>query len=656
MRTRILPTLVVALGLLLSAFGYAFYQSHHLRVAEVRNTTAQRTGDLVRSELDNYVALMSAALESITRDPTLATAMRSRDTGALLARATPLFERLRSQFHVEHFYFHAPDRRNVLRVHDPNEKGDLINRFTLIEAQRTGAPGAGIEQGPTGNCTLRVVYPWRDAGGELLGYLELGTEFETVAQRVHDLLHVDLIALVDKRLLDRKKWENRNQRLGRQTAWPEYPDFVVIDRTVKEIPAPLRRFLSAGLPALGQTTIDSDAGGVAQVVFLPLADVSGHTLGELVVLRDITEITSQVRQSFVFVAIAFGLVGGFLVLFFYVFLGKIERDLNDRTARLAEANATLERRVAERTADLEAAHRKLVETARLAGMAEVAIGVLHNVGNVLNSVNTSAGVIAGTLRRSELRSLGQACELIRSNRATLGNYLSSDERGKLLPDFLLDVAKCLNAEQQQVLQELESLAGGIDHIKQIVSDQQSVAKGGNLVESVVPNELVEIAVGLQRGSFERHRIQMTRRLADVPAAPLDKHKVLQILVNLIGNAKQAVVESGRDERSITLALASVRDGDRTWLRFQVIDNGIGIAPENLTRIFAHGFTTRESGHGFGLHGAANLAAEMGGSLTAASDGLGRGSTFTLDLPLPTVATAATHGVAGPARATEAART
>jgi len=107
---------------------------------------------------------------------------------------------------------------------------------------------------------------------------------------------------------------------------------------------------------------------------------------------------------------------------------------------------------------------------------------------------------------------------------------------------------------------------------------------------------------------------------------------------------------------LTLALASVRDGDRTWLRFQVIDNGIGIAPENLTRIFAHGFTTRESGHGFGLHGAANLAAEMGGSLTAASDGLGRGSTFTLDLPLPTVATAATHGVAGPARATEAART
>src|SRR5260221_6373877 len=204
MRTRILPTLVVALGLLLSAFGYAFYQSHHLRVAEVRNTTAQRTGDLVRAELDDYVALMSAALESIARDPALAGAMRVHDTDALLARTTPLFERLRSQFHVEHFYVHAPDRKNVLRVHEPEHKGDLIDRFTLIEAQRTGLPSAGIEQGPTGNCTLRVVYPWRD-GGELLGYLELGTEFETVARRVHELLHVDLIALVEKRLLDRKK-------------------------------------------------------------------------------------------------------------------------------------------------------------------------------------------------------------------------------------------------------------------------------------------------------------------------------------------------------------------------------------------------------------------------------------------------------------------
>ena len=112
---------------------------------------------------------------------------------------------------------------------------------------------------------------------------------------------------------------------------------------------------------------------------------------------------------------------------------------------------------------------------------------------------------------------------------------------------------------------------------------------------------------------------------------LEKHKILQILVNLLRNAKHACQESDRADKRLTVR---VINGDGR-VRISVIDNGIGIPPENLIRIFSHGFTTKKDGHGFGLHSGALAAKEMDGSLTVHSDGPGQGSTFTLELPCPT---------------------
>ena len=118
--------------------------------------------------------------------------------------------------------------------------------------------------------------------------------------------------------------------------------------------------------------------------------------------------------------------------------------------------------------------------------------------------------------------------------------------------------------------------------------------------------------------------------------PVDKHKVLQILVNLISNAKYALSDSDAKERQLTIAISrqpSRASSDDGFAEVSITDNGIGIARENLIRIFGHGFTTKKNGHGFGLHSGALAAKEMGGSLSVQSAGPGKGATFTLSLPL-----------------------
>jgi len=130
-------------------------------------------------------------------------------------------------------------------------------------------------------------------------------------------------------------------------------------------------------------------------------------------------------------------------------------------------------------------------------------------------------------------------------------------------------------------------------------------------------------------AIERHGVQLVREYSRSPAVLVEKHKVLQILVNLIRNAKYALDERGHSDKRLTLRVG-VNGND--MVKILVIDNGVGIPPENLERIFAHGFTTKKHGHGFGLHSSVLAAKEMGGTLTVHSDGPGTGATFTLELP------------------------
>ena len=310
---------------------------------------------------------------------------------------------------------------------------------------------------------------------------------------------------------------------------------------------------------------------------------------------------------------------------------------------LLESKVTLEQRVHERTrelrdqviakekalADLAEAQSSLLEASRSAGMAEVATGVLHNVGNVLNSVNVSCTLIRDQLKDSRVGNVSRTAGLLAEHEGRLVQFLSDDPRGRRIPAYLLSLGSALEEENQTMSREAESLYDRMEHIKEIVNMQQNYGRFSGVEETVAPEQLMEDALNLNSGSLARHQVTVQR--AYEPVAPLitDKHKVLQILLNLINNAKYACDTNGGSDKVVTLRIFAAAP-DRVIM--QVSDNGMGIAPENLTRIFRHGFTTRKTGHGYGLHSGALAAKELGGSLNAHSDGPGRGATFTLELP------------------------
>ncbi len=276
-------------------------------------------------------------------------------------------------------------------------------------------------------------------------------------------------------------------------------------------------------------------------------------------------------------------------------------------------------------------HRTLLEVSRQAGMAEIATGVLHNVGNTLNSVNVSTGLLAETLQGSRVTSLTKAAQLLREHAPDLGTFLATDPRGKNFPDYLLSLSELLVRERDAMSQELRALNSSVDHIRAIVSTQQRQARGRGTLEQLEVPQLIDEALRLHAISLERLGISVERQYAEVPPLHADRHKLLQILVNLLTNARHALVESPRLDRRLTIRVRLV-DGEERLL-IEVSDNGVGIAPENLPRLFTQGFTTKETGHGFGLHISALTAADMKGQLRASSPGPSHGATFTLELPL-----------------------
>jgi PAS domain S-box-containing protein len=293
---------------------------------------------------------------------------------------------------------------------------------------------------------------------------------------------------------------------------------------------------------------------------------------------------------------------------------------------LAVIEDITERRLAEE--ELERVHKQLLVASRHAGMAEVATNVLHNVGNVLNSVNVSASVVSERIRKSKCAGLARVAALLSEHAPDLTAFLTGSQ-GRHLPVYLQELAADLIAERDVAIAELAVLRGNVEHIKEIVAMQQSYARRGGVTDRVDVRTLVEDSLRMNEGAFSRHGVTLVRDFQEVPLITVDKHRVLQILVNVIRNAKYACDESESAEKRVTVR---VRAANGTML-ITVIDTGVGIPPENLERIFSHGFTTRKDGHGFGLHSCALAAKDLGGSLRGESAGLGQGATFTLTLPL-----------------------
>jgi signal transduction histidine kinase len=292
----------------------------------------------------------------------------------------------------------------------------------------------------------------------------------------------------------------------------------------------------------------------------------------------------------------------------------------------AQLYQRLEHKVQEQTQQLREAQSRLLAEAHRAGMAQIATNVLHNVGNVLNSVNVSTRVLADRVRHSRAARVADVAQMLDLRTAEL---MQGDEKARLLPGYVRELAQTLQAEREELLGELKRLASSVDHIKNVVAMQQSYAGASGVLEEASITQLVEDALRIQDDTLVRHAIEVRRDYAEVPPMPVDKTRVMQILVNLIGNARQAMQDVQGDRRLDV----SVRQ-DEGWIGVGVADTGCGIAQENLAKIFSHGFTTKVGGHGFGLHSCAVAAHEMGGTLAVHSEGAGRGTRFTLRLPPP----------------------
>jgi NO-binding membrane sensor protein with MHYT domain len=307
-------------------------------------------------------------------------------------------------------------------------------------------------------------------------------------------------------------------------------------------------------------------------------------------------------------------------------------------AHFAINNAKLAASLNKITVELHESQSEVVSSARQAGMAEIANNVLHNVGNVLNSVAVSAGLLGARLRDSKARGLTDAVRLMNEHVSDIGDFLTHDDRGKRILGYLDKLVEALAAERRSLMDELVSLTKSVDHIKDIVATQQSYAGPANLIEPVQISELVADAVRINAASMARHEVALVTEVAEVPLLLMDEHLMLQILINLIGNAKQAMDAVPDRLHRVTLRVDETHGPDEhaadgRSLRIRIEDNGEGIDAQNFPKLFQHGFTTRKSGHGFGLHSCALGAKGMGGTLTAHSDGPGRGATFTLLVPM-----------------------
>lgn len=283
-----------------------------------------------------------------------------------------------------------------------------------------------------------------------------------------------------------------------------------------------------------------------------------------------------------------------------------------------------ERKKAERK--LRRIQQDLVPSSRIAERAEVLSGLLHNIKNVLNSVGISLAMVDEKLKGSKIDGLKKTVALLSEHEGRLGQFFSEDPRGSKLLPYLSVLADRVESENDNVLHEISNLQKHFEHIKNVVEQRKSTAQSG--LEAIDLSELIEDALLLKESDLVEHSIVVQREIDGGLVVQTDRHRILQVLVNLVTNALDAMKTVDNTKRKLTISSSISEESIKVAVR----DNGQGIERENLENIFAFGFTTKEKGQGFGLHSCIQAVKEVGGTLEAQSDGKGHGATFTITLP------------------------
>jgi C4-dicarboxylate-specific signal transduction histidine kinase len=306
------------------------------------------------------------------------------------------------------------------------------------------------------------------------------------------------------------------------------------------------------------------------------------------------------------------------------FLGEFSDAFNSMIDSLKEKEEA-ERKLAE-------AQKQLLDTAHKAGMADIATGILHNFGNVLTSVNSSAEEIRSTVTNSKVQSFVKANELLKEHIDHIGEFLTDDERGKKLPEFYLKLGVVLQEENDKIQKNMNRIEDKIRTMKGIVETQQEFAKADFHSEREDIPRIIDDVLTIQKDLIESSGVHIAKAYQKPLRCKVHKYKLVQVLINLVKNAIESMNSNDFWNRAKELTIETgTIDEANDFVR--VSDNGCGIPPENLVTIFNHGFTTKEKGHGFGLHASANAMTEMGGSISVQSDGEGKGASFIVTLPV-----------------------
>ena len=336
LRNRIFVPTMLSILILLGVFAITAFLSQERDIKREVETKLISVEDLFTTFLDINASMMGAALNAIMRDRQLTAAFREKDRESLYNQSRPLFEQLRSGYGITHFYFTDSSRVNLLRVHQQDRYGDRIDRFTTLKAEKTGKLSYGIELGPLGTFTLRVVIPWHDEG-RLIGYVELGMEIEQIIDELHKVLGVELYIFIEKKFLDRQDWEASMKMLGRDPGWDRLPFEVLTAGTMKIIPEEFVRFLSKKqhLHKMSDKKISFD-GQIYLTKYLDLKDAAGRSVGDLVILNNVTKKVSDFRKLIFLIGVSCLGIGGAMFIFFYVFLGRVEKQLLETQRRVLD--------------------------------------------------------------------------------------------------------------------------------------------------------------------------------------------------------------------------------------------------------------------------------------------------------------------------------
>ena len=292
-KIRILVPAALALLLIVVIAVGIIYKSQSARILEASKIKSSEAYGLLQHLMEVETELLGSLNKTARRNEAMQQAWLAKDRQNLLRHALPQFKEMLNEHGITHFYFIGLDQTCFLRVHQPSRHGDIIERKTMLKAVSTGDVGAGLELGPLGTFTLRVVYPWH-IQGKLVGYVELGQEIDRAVSKLHELLNVDVFMLVKKNLLVQERWQRTMQKMGRNRNWDQFKDLVMISSTLKHTPtlehSAYNKHLESHTEKSYQPTphLISDNGHEYGVSFAPLIDAGDNDVGDMIVLSDVT--------------------------------------------------------------------------------------------------------------------------------------------------------------------------------------------------------------------------------------------------------------------------------------------------------------------------------------------------------------------------------